>query len=107
MIGNHPLGDFWPIWPVCDNSGRFRSRGISRLVDFVHETVTHEPSRQIEKVRPEAIQDLGIHRLISQGMTPTNVIGNALAAIVVAKWENALDAAQLETQARTRTKCRI
>lgn len=40
-------------------------------------------------------------------MTPTNVIGNALAAIVVAKWENALDAAQLETQARTRTKCRI
>jgi hypothetical protein len=85
--------------------GALPQQGDKRLVDFVHETVTHEPSRQIEKVRPEAIQDLGIHRLISQGMTPTNVIGNALAAIVVAKSENALDAAQLET--RTRTKCRI
>jgi aerobic C4-dicarboxylate transport protein len=34
---------------------------------------------------------LGIHRLMSQGLTPTNLIGNAVATIVVAKWENALD----------------
>lgn len=34
---------------------------------------------------------LGIHRLMSEGLTPTNVIGNAVATIVVAKWEGALD----------------
>jgi aerobic C4-dicarboxylate transport protein len=34
---------------------------------------------------------LGIHRLMSQGLTPTNLIGNAVATIVVAKWEGALD----------------
>jgi len=40
---------------------------------------------------------LGIHRLMSEGLTPTNVVGNAVATIVVAKWERALDAAQLST----------
>jgi aerobic C4-dicarboxylate transport protein len=39
---------------------------------------------------------LGIHRLMSQGMTPTNFIGNAVATIVVAKWENALDEVKLQ-----------
>ncbi|HWF11174.1 MAG TPA: C4-dicarboxylate transporter DctA [Bryobacteraceae bacterium] len=34
---------------------------------------------------------LGIHRLMSEGLTPTNLIGNAVATIVIAKWENALD----------------
>lgn len=34
---------------------------------------------------------LGIHRLMSQGLTPTNLIGNAVATIVIARWENALD----------------
>ena len=29
---------------------------------------------------------LGIHRLMSEGLTPTNLIGNAVATIVVAKW---------------------
>jgi aerobic C4-dicarboxylate transport protein len=38
---------------------------------------------------------LGIHRLMSQGLTPTNLIGNTLATIVVAKWENALDEERL------------
>jgi aerobic C4-dicarboxylate transport protein len=38
---------------------------------------------------------LGIHRLMSQGLTPTNLIGNAVATIVVAKWENALDEEKL------------
>jgi aerobic C4-dicarboxylate transport protein len=35
---------------------------------------------------------LGIHRLMSEGLTPTNVVGNAL---VVAKWEKALDPERL------------
>lgn len=39
---------------------------------------------------------LGIHRLMSEGLTPTNLIGNAVATIVVAKWENALDTAKLK-----------
>jgi aerobic C4-dicarboxylate transport protein len=38
---------------------------------------------------------LGIHRLMSQGLTPTNFIGNAVATLVVAKWENALDESRL------------
>ena len=38
---------------------------------------------------------LGIHRLMSEGLTPTNLIGNAVATIVVAKWENALDETRL------------
>ena len=39
---------------------------------------------------------LGIHRLMSQALTPTNLIGNAMATIVVAKWENALDQQRLQ-----------
>ncbi|MDB5651725.1 MAG: C4-dicarboxylate transport protein [Hyphomicrobiales bacterium] len=38
---------------------------------------------------------LGIHRLMSQGLTPTNLVGNAVATLVIAKWENALDETQL------------
>ena len=40
---------------------------------------------------------LGIHRLMSEGLTPTNVVGNAVATIVVAKWENALDEGRLHS----------
>ena len=38
---------------------------------------------------------LGIHRLMSEGLTPTNLVGNAVATIVMAKWEGALDVAQM------------
>ena len=38
---------------------------------------------------------LGVHRLLSEGLTPTNLIGNGVATIVVAKWENALDEQRL------------
>ena len=38
---------------------------------------------------------LGIHRLMSQGLTPTNLLGNTVATIVMAKWEGALDEARL------------
>ena len=34
---------------------------------------------------------LGIHRLMAEAMTFVNVVGNALAAIVVSRWEKALD----------------
>jgi aerobic C4-dicarboxylate transport protein len=34
---------------------------------------------------------LGIHRILAEGLTFVNLIGNCLAAIVVAKWEGALD----------------
>ena len=47
-------------------------------------TVGHIPVASVAIV-------LGIHRLMSEGMTPTNLIGNAVATIAVAKWENALD----------------
>jgi aerobic C4-dicarboxylate transport protein len=39
---------------------------------------------------------LGVHRLMSEGLTPTNLIGNAVATIVVAKWEGALDERRLQ-----------
>ncbi len=39
---------------------------------------------------------LGIHRLMSQALTPTNFIGNAVATIAIAKWENALDEERLK-----------
>lgn len=38
---------------------------------------------------------LGVHRLMSQALTPTNLVGNAVATILIAKWENALDTARL------------
>ena len=39
---------------------------------------------------------LGIHRFMSEGLTPTNLIGNAVATIVVSKWEGALNRTQLQ-----------
>ena len=39
---------------------------------------------------------LGVHRLMSEGLTPTNLIGNGVATIVIAKWENALDEGRLQ-----------
>lgn len=41
---------------------------------------------------------LGIHRLMSEGFTPTNVIGNAVATIVVSKWERSLDEKRLHSE---------
>jgi len=38
---------------------------------------------------------LGVHRLMSQALTPTNLIGNGVATLVIAKWERALDEARL------------
>ncbi|MCX7166100.1 MAG: C4-dicarboxylate transporter DctA [Rhodocyclales bacterium] len=38
---------------------------------------------------------LGVHRLLAEGLVPTNLIGNAVATIVVSKWEGALDEEQL------------
>ena len=38
---------------------------------------------------------LGIHRLLAEALTFVNVVGIALSAIVVAKWDGALDTAKL------------
>lgn len=40
---------------------------------------------------------LGIHRLMAEGLVPVNVVGNAVATIVVAKWERALDEKRLRS----------
>jgi len=39
---------------------------------------------------------LGIHRLLAEGLVPTNLIGNAVATIVISKWEGALDKDKLD-----------
>ena len=41
---------------------------------------------------------LGIHRLMSQGLTPTNLLGNTIATIVMSKWEGALDQGRLQSE---------
>ncbi len=38
---------------------------------------------------------LGVHRLLAEALTFVNLIGNALAAIVVCRWEGALDRTRL------------
>ena len=44
---------------------------------------------------------LGIHRLMSQGLTPTNLLGNTVATVAMAKWEGALDEARLHRELDT------
>ncbi|WP_366521657.1 cation:dicarboxylase symporter family transporter, partial [Solidesulfovibrio sp.] len=39
---------------------------------------------------------LGVDRFMSEARAITNMIGNGIATIVVAKWENALDVHQLD-----------
>ena len=41
---------------------------------------------------------LGIHRLMAEALTFVNVVGNCIATIVVAKWDNALDRQALYAQ---------
>lgn len=41
---------------------------------------------------------LGVHRLLAEALTFVNVVGNALATIVVARWEKALDLPTLQAQ---------
>ena len=38
---------------------------------------------------------LGIHRSMSQALTPTNLIGNGIATLFIARWERALDEGKL------------
>jgi aerobic C4-dicarboxylate transport protein len=46
---------------------------------------------------------LGIHRLLAEALTFVNLVGNALATIVVARWEGALDRDALQRQIGRRT----
>ena len=39
---------------------------------------------------------LGVHRLMSMALTPTNLIGNGVATLVVAKWKGVLDQQRLQ-----------
>jgi len=41
---------------------------------------------------------LGVHRLLSSAFVPVNVLGNALATIVIARLENALDISALKKE---------
>jgi aerobic C4-dicarboxylate transport protein len=49
---------------------------------------------------------LGIDRFMSEARSVTNFIGNGVAAIVVARWENELNTAQLASELRTRGAAR-
>ena len=43
---------------------------------------------------------LGIHRFMGEAMAMTNLVGNSVATIVIARWEGALDEAQLRRELR-------
>jgi aerobic C4-dicarboxylate transport protein len=45
---------------------------------------------------------LGIHRLMAEALTFVNLVGNSVATIVVAKWENAVDPELLSQQVGAR-----
>src|SRR4051812_1631057 len=45
---------------------------------------------------------LGIHRLMAEALTFVNVVGNCIATIVVAKWDNALQSETMYAQIGTR-----
>jgi aerobic C4-dicarboxylate transport protein len=40
---------------------------------------------------------LGVHRLLAEGLVPTNLLGNAVATVVISKWEGALDKGRLDS----------
>jgi len=46
---------------------------------------------------------LGIDRFMSEARALTNMVGNSVATLVVARWENALDRDQLTTELRRRS----
>jgi len=39
---------------------------------------------------------LGVDHLMSQALTPTNLIGNGVATLVIARWERPLDKRRLQ-----------
>jgi len=45
---------------------------------------------------------LGVHRLLSSAFVPVNVLGNAVATIVIARLERAIDTSTFESELRTR-----
>lgn len=45
---------------------------------------------------------LGIHRILAEGLTFVNVVGNCVATVVIAKWEGALDEEALARTIGTR-----
>jgi aerobic C4-dicarboxylate transport protein len=49
---------------------------------------------------------LGIHRLMAEALTFVNLVGNCLATIVVAKWENAIDEPTLQSLIGRRGRAR-
>lgn len=50
---------------------------------------------------------LGIHRLLSEGLTFVNVVGNCMATIGIAKWEHAVDENRLHERVGVTTRSRI
>ena len=43
---------------------------------------------------------LGVHRLLSSAFVPVNVLGNAIATLVIARMEKALDLPTFESELR-------
>ncbi len=71
------------------------SKGIAGVANasFVTLVVTLTSANTIPVASVALI--LGIQRLFGEGVSPTNLIGNAVAALVVSKWEGALDEEKL------------
>jgi aerobic C4-dicarboxylate transport protein len=50
---------------------------------------------------------LGVHRILAEGLTFVNLVGNCLAAIVVARWEGAIDETRLAKVGTARLRRRV
>ena len=69
-----------------------------RYTQFHHRTLTMGPESPLGLLQREGGYALllGVDRFMSQVRAFTNLIGNAVAAVVVAKWEKELDEARMK-----------
>ena len=92
MPGNVPFSGSDVIVPGCRGCGNAGVAGsaIVMLATTLAATGTI-PVASIGLI-------LGVHRLLSSAFVPVNVLGNALATIVIARLENALDTSALKKE---------
>jgi Na+/H+-dicarboxylate symporter len=70
----------------------------SRMADIATTTIAAKSAKAwYEQLWIHVLIAMGLGVLLgmSQGLTPTNLVGNAVATIVIAKWERALDEVRL------------
>ena len=93
---NTPL-DIWHQDWTCSLILLLTSKGAAGVAGAAFVVTCRDAlDRRKQRYRSRSVAlVLGIHRLMSEGLTPTNLLGNTVATIAMAKWEGALDEARL------------